>query len=55
MWKGEHSGRDVAVKVIRTYSNSDLQKVVGVSCRLCHLSACLCANVATLRGSVRRS
>jgi hypothetical protein len=32
VWKGEHRGRDVAVKVIRTYSNSDLQKIIGVSC-----------------------
>ena len=31
VWKGEHGGREVAVKVIRTYSNSDLRKVVGVS------------------------
>jgi hypothetical protein len=31
VWKGEHRGRDVAVKVIRTYSNDDLQKIVGVS------------------------
>ena len=31
VWKGEHRGQDVAVKVIRTYSNSDLQKIIGVS------------------------
>ena len=31
VWKGKHRGRDVAVKVIRTYSNSDLQKLIGVS------------------------
>ena len=42
MWKGKYSGRDVAVKVIRTYSNSDLQKTVGVGCRLFSLSAWLC-------------
>lgn len=35
VWKGEHLGRDVAVKVLRMYSNSDLQKVVGVGCWLC--------------------
>ena len=34
VWKGEHCGRDVAVKVIRIYSNSELQRVIGVSCRL---------------------
>ena len=37
VWKGEHCGRDVAVKVLRTYSNSDLQKIVGVSCWLCSI------------------
>jgi len=31
VWKGDHHGREVAVKVIRTYTKSDLQKVVGVS------------------------
>ena len=30
VWKGECRGRDVAVKVIRTYSTSDLQKIIGV-------------------------
>ena len=32
VWKGEHCGRDVAVKVIRTYSRSKLKKIIGVSC-----------------------
>ena len=32
VWKGEYCGQDVAVKVIRTYSNSSLQKIIGVSC-----------------------
>ena len=40
VWKGEHCGQDVAVKVIRTYSDSVLQKIVGVSRRLCSLSVC---------------
>jgi len=31
VWKTEYCGRDVAVKVMRIYSNSDLQKVIGVS------------------------
>jgi hypothetical protein len=43
VWKGKYCGRDVAVKVVRTYSNIELQKVVGVS--YCPppppLSACL--------------
>lgn len=30
VWKGEYRGQDVAIKVIRTYTNSDLQKVIGV-------------------------
>ena len=33
VWKGECCGRNVAVKVIRTYSNRELQKVVNVSSR----------------------
>lgn len=37
VWKGEHCGRDVAVKVIRTYSNADLKKIIGVGCWLCSL------------------
>ena len=37
MWKGEHCSRDVAVKVIRTYANSNLQKILGVSQYLCYL------------------
>ena len=32
VWKGEYRGQDIAVKVIRTYSNSDLQKIIGVGC-----------------------
>ena len=32
VWKGKHCDKDVAVKVIRTYSNADLQKIIGVIC-----------------------
>ena len=32
VWKGQYRDRDVAVKVIRTFSNSDFGKVIGVSC-----------------------
>ena len=32
VWKGKHCERDVAVKVIRIYIKSDLQKTIGVSC-----------------------
>ena len=35
VWKGEHRGRDVVVKVLRTYLNSDLQKIIGVGCGPC--------------------
>ena len=30
VWKGEHYGREVAVKVLRIYSTSDLQRIIGV-------------------------
>jgi hypothetical protein len=48
VWKGEHCGRDVAVKVIRTYSNDDLQRVIGVGCWSCTLSACLHVDLTTV-------
>ena len=54
MWKGEHCGRDVAVKVIRIYSNSDLQKIIGVSCWLCSISVRLSSDNAPYRGSAKR-
>jgi hypothetical protein len=54
VWKGRHGGRDVAVKVIRTYSNSDLQKIIGVSCWLSSLSVCLCTDGALCRSSAKR-
>jgi len=31
VWKGEHRGLEVAVKVLRTYTNSDLEMVARVS------------------------
>ena len=31
VWKGDYHGREVAVKVVRTYVDGDLQKIVGVS------------------------
>ena len=31
VWKGDHSGRDVAIKIIRTYSESSLNAVIGAS------------------------
>lgn len=33
MWKGRYRDQDVAVKVLRTYSNSDLGKIIGVGYR----------------------
>ena len=30
VWKGKYRDRDVAIEVLRTYSNSDLQKMIGV-------------------------
>jgi len=54
VWKGEHCGRDVAVKVIRTYSNTDLQKMVGVGIKL-RYPPNVCVLTALYRGSARRS
>ena len=53
VWKGEYCGRDVAVKVLRTYSNSDFRKIIGVGCWL-YSSAYQCTNEALYRGSARR-
>jgi hypothetical protein len=53
VWKGEHCGRAVAVKVVRTYLDNDLQWVIGVGCWSCSLSACPRADttsVAVLQG-----
>ena len=36
VWKAKHDGRDVAVKVIRTYSAKVLDKMIGVG--LCYTS-----------------
>ena len=55
VWKGEYRGREVAVKAIRTYSNSDLQRIIGVSFRLTSLPARPCADNAPCRSSARRS
>ena len=40
VWKGMHCGRDVAVKVLRTYLNSDLKRIIGVGYRSYPLPAC---------------
>jgi len=54
VWRGEYCGQDVAVKVLRTYSNSDFQKIIGVGYWLYSLSQCQCADGAPRRGSARR-
>jgi len=54
VWKGEHSGRDVAIKVIRIYSDSDLQRVIGVSCWLRYFPASPPTNSAMRRDFARR-
>ena len=33
VWKREYEGMEVAVKVLKTYANSDLQKITRVSHR----------------------
>jgi hypothetical protein len=48
VWKGQHCGRDVAVKVIRTYSDDDLQRVIGVRYWSCSLFAYLRADTTTV-------
>lgn len=54
VWKGEYHGRDVAVKVVRAYSNSDSQKLFRVSCRLCSHSVFPVTEDALCRGSARK-
>ena len=54
VWKGEYCGRDVAVKVMRIYSNSDLRKILGVSRRSPPLPADLGIDDVLCRGSARR-
>jgi hypothetical protein len=54
VWKGEYCGRDVAVKVIRTYSHCDLQKIVGVGYWFYSLSVCQCTDRVLCRGSAKR-
>ena len=34
MWKGKYRDGDVAVKVIRTYSNDELRKIINVGCSI---------------------
>lgn len=54
VWKGECGAQDVAVKVIRMYSTSELQKIVGVGCSLWCLSVGQCTDRGPRRGSARR-
>lgn len=35
VWKGEYRGREVAIKVIRTYSKCELRRTINVSSWLC--------------------
>lgn len=39
VYKGKCRDQEVAVKVIRTYSTDELQKVINVSCRTCSTPA----------------
>jgi len=55
VWKGIYCAREVAVKVIRTYSNSDLRRIIGVGYVSCTLFTCRCADQSLFRDSVRRS
>ena len=56
VWKGEHCGLDVAVKVIRIYSDSDLQRVIGVghdSALSPHTCTLMVTRVEVLQGGCR--
>lgn len=53
VWKGEFDGQDVAVKVIRIYSNIELCKIVNVCHRL-HFVTRYCVLTVLFRGSARR-
>ena len=55
VWKGEYCGLDVAVKALRTYSNGDLQKIIGVGRGSYFLSTCRCADQVLHRFSAGRS
>ena len=37
VWKGEYCGRDVAVKVLRIYSTSNLQEIINVGSAFFHM------------------
>ena len=55
MWKGEHHGQDVAVKVIRIPSHvslqKDLQKIIGVCCTIfLHVGALTEFRIELLQG-----
>ena len=54
VWKGIHDGQDIAVKVLRTYTNGDLQRLIKVSCWLHSVPTCLCADGILYRGSAGR-
>ena len=47
VWKREYRGQQVAVKVLRTYVNSDLQKITRVSHRRCRQSQSQCTRQHT--------
>ena len=53
VWKGESRGRHVAVKVIRTYPNSDYRNIIRVSCWLHPVPSCciLTVFIEVLQGS----
>lgn len=55
VWKGEYCGQDVAVKVIRTYSKGNVQKMISVSSWLCSSSAHHTTDDVLCRGTARKS
>lgn len=55
VWKGDYLGQEVAVKVLRAYSSSDMQEMFGVGLPLCSLIMCWYTDRAACRGSAKRS
>jgi hypothetical protein len=54
VWKGEHQGRSVAVKVLRIYSTSDFDKITRVGPSSLPKSVRLLTGTGPDRYSVRR-
>jgi len=54
VWKGQHQGFNVAVKVLRVYSTSDFEKITSVSSHRPVKNLCWSANTGPFRDSAKR-